>query len=331
MTLLDPIWLLVLLPVAALAIAYVVMQRRRQRYAVRFATLPMLERVVPSRPRWRRHVPAALILLALAVISVAAGRPQLDLRVPYERATVLVAIDTSGSMQAEDVAPSRIDAAKRAAARFVESLPEGFNVGVVSFAGSAAVVAPATSDHAAVAERIRDLRLAGGGTAIGEAVAASTEEVLRVAAAGDGVAGGRSAGAEEEDAGPIPARLVLLSDGDNTSGRSPTEAARAAVDAGMPVSTIAYGTPEGTIMNWDGSTQTVPVNEDTLRELAQATDGRFYSAASDQQLNQVYEDIGSSIGTRVEATEITPFLVVAGLLLALVAAALSLRWFSRLI
>jgi Ca-activated chloride channel homolog len=326
MTFLSPLWLLVLVPIAALAVAYVLVQRRRQRYAVRFATLPMLDRVVPERPRWRRHVPAALVLLGLAAIGLAAGRPQVEVRVPYERATVLVAIDTSGSMQSDDVAPTRIAAAKDAAARFVESMPDGFNVGVVAFAGSAAVIAPASTDHDQVAQRIRDMRLAGGGTAIGEAVQASVDEVLRVAAADDAE---RDDPAGEEEA--IPARLVLLSDGDNTAGRSPEEAARAAERAGMPVSTIAYGTPEGTVTSLDGSTTRVPVDETALRALAAATDGRFYSAESDQQLNRVYDDIGSSIGYRFEPLEITPWLVVAGLLVALLAGALSLRWFSRLI
>lgn len=334
MTFLDPIWLLALIPLAALAIAYAAVQRRRQRYAVRFATLPMLNRVVPKRPRWRRHLPAALVLGALALIGVAAGRPQVDLRVPYEQATVIVAIDTSGSMLAEDVSPTRIDAAKAAAATFVEDLPESFNVGVVSFAGGAQVVAPATTDHAEVAERIRELRLSGGGTAIGEAVYSSAEEVLRVAAQGeDGstAAGPSPTPGGEEQPATIPARLVLLSDGDNTSGRSPDDAVQAAIEADMPVSTIAYGTPTGTLTTATGEVQRVPVNEDLLRRLAQSTDGRFYAAGSDEQLNRVYEDIGSSIGFRTEAVEITPWLVVAGLLIALVAAALSLRWFSRLI
>lgn len=330
MTFLDPIWLLALIPLAALAIAYVLVQRRRQRYAVRFATLPMLDRVVPKRPRWRRHLPAALVLGALAIIGVAAGRPQVDLRVPYEQATVIVAIDTSGSMLAEDVQPTRIAAAKEAAAQFVEELPESFNVGAVSFAGGATVVAPATTDHQEVADRIRDLELSGGGTAIGEAVYSSAQEVLRVAAEGedDGTTGGRSADAAPE---PIPARLVLLSDGDNTSGRDPSQGAQAALEAEMPVSTIAYGTPNGTMVDANGRTTRVPVNEDVLRELSQATDGRFYAAGSDAQLNEVYQDIGSSIGTRIEPVEVTPWLVVLGLLTALIAAALSLRWFSRLI
>lgn len=326
MTFLEPIWLLALVPLALLAVAYVVVQRRRQRYAVRFASLPMLEKVVPKRPRWRRHLPAALVLVALGAIGVAAGRPELALRVPYERATVIVAIDTSGSMIAEDVSPTRIAAAKAAAARFVEQLPDTFQVGAVSFAAGATVIAPASTDHAEVADRIRGLDLADGGTAIGESVYASAEEVLRVAAREEG-SGGRSAGEDVR----IPARLVLLSDGDNTSGRSPEQAAEAAVEADMPVSTIAYGTPEGTIPGPYGQPQTVPVNEDVLRQLSESTGGAFYTADTDQRLDAVYEDIGSSIGYRTENTEITPWLVVAGLLLALAGASLSLRWFSRLI
>jgi Ca-activated chloride channel homolog len=129
MTFLTPIWLLLLLPVAALAAAYVVVLRRRQRYAVRFASLPMLERVVPRRPGWRRHVPATLVLLALTCLGLAVARPEMTLRLPYDRATVMVAIDTSGSMAATDVPPNRLEAAKAAAVAFVDDLPDTVNVG----------------------------------------------------------------------------------------------------------------------------------------------------------------------------------------------------------
>ena len=170
MNFLSPLWLLILLPVAALGLAYVIMQRRRQRYAVRFASLPMLDKVVPRRPGWRRHLPASLVLIALTCLGIAAARPELSLRVPYDRATIMIAIDTSGSMRATDVSPNRLEGAKAAAVAFVDDLPDTVNVGVVSFAGSSAVVAPPSTDHALVQQQIASLQTAGGGTAIGEAV-----------------------------------------------------------------------------------------------------------------------------------------------------------------
>ncbi|WP_275002482.1 VWA domain-containing protein [Promicromonospora iranensis] len=339
MTFTDPLILLALVPVAALALAYVLMQRRRTRYAVRFATLPMLDRVAPARPRWRRHLATGLVLLALGAFATAAAGPEMRLRVPYERATVIVAIDVSGSMEARDVPPDRLTAAKEAAVQFVRELPETVQVGVVAFAEDAELVAPVTADRALVENSIQTLR-SDGGTAIGEAVFAAAAEVARQAATSgttsdDGSASTNGAdpapGAEEDPAAePIPARLVLLSDGFNTAGRSPTDSVQAALDAQMPVSTIAYGTPSGVIGNGIRS-QSAPADDNTLRMLAEETEGHFYRAESGAELDQVYEDIGSAIGWRTETTLVTTPLVLLGLALAITATALSLRWFSRLV
>ena len=316
MTFLSPWWLLILVPVAVLAAAYVIIQRRRHRYAVRFASLPMLDKVVPRRPGWRRHLPATLVLLALTGLGLAAARPELAIRVPYDRAMVMVAIDTSGSMAATDVAPTRLEAAKAAAVAFVEELPDTVNVGVVSFSGGSTVAATPTTDHDQVQDQIGALEISGGGTAIGESVFSSLQQVERM-----------SVDAEGE---PVPARVVVLSDGTNTAGRSPDLAAAAASEAGLPVSTIAYGTPDGVITSSRGVTP-VPVDGKTLAELAEATGGTAYSAESGEELRNVYSDIGSAIGWRVEEREITPYLASLALLLSVGAAALSLRWFSRLI
>jgi len=343
MTFTSPLILLALLPVAALAVAYLVLQRRRTRYAVRFATLPMLDRVAPTRPRWRRHLATALVLLALAAFATAAAGPQMQLRVPYERATVIVAIDVSGSMEAQDVPPDRMTAAKEAAVQFVRDLPETVQVGVVAFSRDADLVAPVTADRVLVENAINALE-PGGGTAIGEAVFASAEEVVRQAVANsessdgataapggsDGSNGSADSDGEVPPAEPIPARLVLLSDGANTVGRSPADAVPTALDAQMPVSSIAFGTPEGVIGN-GFRTQSTPADDETLRLLADETGGHFYSAESGAELDQVYEDIGSAIGWRTETTLVTTPLVLLGLALAITATALSLRWFSRLV
>lgn len=336
MTFLSPWWLLLVIPVLALLVAYVVAQRRRQRYAVRFASLPMLDSVAPHRPGWRRHAPATAFVLALSTLALAAARPEMDIRVPHERATVIVAIDVSRSMEATDVAPNRLDAARAAAAIFVEGLPDTFNVGVVTFSGTTAVLSEPTTDHAAVIARLQTLSLADS-TAIGEAVFTSLDQVAAMAARGDDP-GGPSGGAtpdgeaeegEEGEEVDVPARIVLLSDGSNTKGREPAEAAVAATEAGVPVSTIAYGTAAGVIEN-QGRTIPVPVDEETLAELADTTGGQAYTAASGDELTAVYEDIGSSIGWRTEPRELTPYLAAFALLLMTVGGAMSLRWFARL-
>lgn len=318
MTFHSPLMLLALIPVAALAIGYLIMQRRRQRYAVRFAALPMLDRLAPKRPAWRRHVAGGLVLLALSALGLAAARPEANIRVPQERATVILAIDASGSMQADDVPPNRLEAAKAAAAQFVEDLPEQYNVGVVQFAGSASVVAAPSQDHLAAEQRIRQIRGAGGGTAIGESVFTALDEVERLAQ-------------ESPDTlESVPARLVILSDGDNTAGRSPEASAAAAREAGIPVSTISYGSDGGSIPSQRGRTQ-VPVDDQTLRQMAEATDGQHYRAENNAELREVYQDIGSSIGWTTRPVELTPYLALAGLVVVCTAGALSLRWFSRII
>nr|BFF18016.1 hypothetical protein GCM10025730_15370 [Promicromonospora thailandica] len=210
-------------------------------------------------------------------------------------------------------------------------------VGAVAFAEGASLVAPVSDDRALVERAIASLE-ADGGTAIGEAVFTSAEEVVRQASAAPSDASGSpgsssSAGTADDDAEvaePVPARLVLLSDGHNTAGRSPAESVQAALDAEMPVSTIAYGTPSGTIGN-GVRTQSAPADAASLRMLAERTGGHFYSAESVAELDQVYEDIGSAVGWRTETTSVTTPLILLGLGLAVVATALSLRWFSRLV
>ena len=321
------------MPVLALLVAYVVAQRRRQRYAVRFASLPMLDSVAPDRPGWRRHAPAAAFVLALSTLALATARPEMDIRVPHEQATVIVAIDVSRSMEATDVAPNRLDAARGAAATFVDGLPDTFNVGVVTFSGTTAVLAEPTTDHAAVIARLDSLTLADS-TAIGEAVFTSLDQLAAMAARGDdpGAAGaddGQGGAAGEGGEIEVPARIVLLSDGSNTKGREPAEAAVAATEAGVPVSTIAYGTASGVIES-QGRTIPVPVDEETLADLADSTGGQAYTAATGDELTAVYEDIGSSIGWRTEPRELAPYFAGLALLLMTVGGIMSLRWFARL-
>jgi Ca-activated chloride channel family protein len=319
MTFLEPdrLWLLVV--VALLALLYLVAQRRRRRYAVRFAALPLLERVAPRGPGWRRHAPAiAFLLMAMALVTGFA-RPEAEVRVPREEATVIVTLDVSTSMRAEDVPPNRFEVAREAARDFVDLLPEGFNVGIVAFAQSVKVAVPPTTDRVLIDQALDDLTLQGG-TAIGDAITASVKSVRPV-----------SSDSEMTTKKPKlpPARVVLLSDGANSAG-SPVEAGiETAVGAGISVSTIAYGTPEG-IVPLQGRILRVPVDEAALRLIADKTGGVAYKAVSKDELEEVYADLGSSIGYRTERREVTSWFLGAGLLAALLAAAGSLAWFSRL-
>lgn len=310
------LWLLA--GVLAVAAGYLVMQRRRSRYAVRFTNLRLLDRVAPNRPAWRRHVPASLFLAMLALLVLGFARPSAEVRVPRERATVMLAVDVSTSMLATDVDPDRLAAAKTAAHKFTDALPDEFNVGLVAFAGSAAVLVPPGTDRSALHLGIG--RLAEGstgvqGTAIGEAISTSLEAVRTL----DSQASQK----------PPPARIVLLSDGANTSGRDPLTAATEAVKLGVPVHTISFGTPAGYI-DRGGRPIRVPVDGQTLRAVAEQTGGEFHEAGTSAELRAVYEDIGTSVGYRTEKQDVSARFIGVGLLLAMAAAAGSMVWFSRL-
>jgi Ca-activated chloride channel family protein len=311
---LQPWWLVSALPVLVVAGAYGWRHVRRTALAVRFSDARLLRAVAPNGWGWRRHVAATSLLLAMLALVTAMARPSIDAKVPLERATIVLAIDVSLSMQATDVAPTRIDAARDAAKTFVGELPATYNLGLVSFAGTATVLVSPSKDRDQVIAAIDGLRL-GEATATGEAVFTSLDAIRTVPA--DGAAG------------PPPGRILLLSDGYRTYGRPTEEAAQAASEANVPVSTIAFGTDAGTI-DIGGVTQSVAVNRPALAALAETTRGKFYEAASRDELRQVYEDMGSSIGYRRVPREIWAWSAGAGLVFALAAAGLSLLWTSRL-
>jgi Ca-activated chloride channel family protein len=311
---LAPWWLLTVLPVMLTAAAYVFRQFRRRQYAMRFTNVDLLRTLAPRGLGWRRHFSALAFLLSLLGLSLAIARPSVDQKEPLERATVILAIDVSLSMEADDVAPTRIEAAQEAAKSFVKELPATYNLGLVSFAKSANVLVSPTKDRDQVLAGIDGLQLAEA-TATGEAVFTSLDAIKSVPA--DGAAGAP------------PARIVLLSDGYRTSGRSIEEAETAASQANVPVSTIAFGTDQG-VVDIRGALQRVPVDRVSLQELADKTKGYYYEAASVSELKKVYEDMGSSIGHRVQSREVTQWYAGAALLFGLCAAAMSLLWTSRL-
>jgi Ca-activated chloride channel homolog len=313
------------LAVVALAlIAYLVAQRRRRRYVVRFTNLDLLENVVAASPRWRRHLPAALGLLALTALVVGMARPQVAVAVPREEATVILTMDSSGSMMATDVAPDRMTAAREAASSFVENLPDGFRVGVVSFSDQADIVVPPTDDRDEALRGLSTLE-ADNGTALGDAIARSVD--LGVSSLEEELA--------EAAEGESPVVILLLSDGANTTGDyEPLEAAEKAEEAGVPVYTVALGTDEGTVQGPDGfgGTRTIRVPPDpaTLAAVAEQTGGTFFEAADGDALRSVYDEIGSQVGVEEEQRELTVVFTAAGAVLLLLGGALSTLWFGRI-
>ena len=318
MTFQAPLWLLALLGVAALVGYYVLVQRRRKAYAARFTNVALLGSIMPKRPGWRRHAAFGVLALGLATLVVSLAVPSTVVRVPREKATVVMAVDVSLSMQATDIAPDRFRAMQTAAKEFIDVLPERINLGLVSFAGTATTVVPPTTDRLQVANAIDNLDLAES-TAIGEAIFTSLTAVENFQST-----------VETRGEEPPPARIVLLSDGTNTVGRENTQAIDAARAAGVPVSTIAFGTDYGTL-DLDGEIVPVPVDRAALEKIADETGGSYSQAVSLEELEQVYADLGSQIGYTDEPKDISPWFVRSGLAVALLGVVLSLLWTNRLV
>ncbi|MFC9360205.1 VWA domain-containing protein [Rhodococcus sp. NPDC057014] len=313
----SPWWLLFLLVVGALVAGYVWVQRQRQKHTLRFTNYALLEKVAPSRPGRSRHIPALLMVLALVFFSVALAGPTEDKRVPRNRATVILVIDVSLSMKATDVEPTRLAAAQDAAKSFADGLTPGINLGLVAFAGTASVLVSPTTNREATKVAIDNLQLSER-TATGEAIFTSLQSIDTLAA----VLGG-------SDQAP-PARIVLLSDGKQTVPENPDDprggftAARQAKDKDVPISTISFGTSYGKVEIEDERIP-VPVDDPSLREIANLSGGSFFTASSLEELRDVYDTLEEQIGfetTRGDASR--PWLVLgvlsatAGLILALV-------------
>jgi Ca-activated chloride channel family protein len=313
-TFLAPGRLLWLLGVVALATAYFVLQRRRRAHPVRFSNLALIDQVAPRESRWRRHIPAAAFLATLALLVTGFARPTAEMEVAQDRATIVVAIDSSGSMRAKDIAPDRFEAAKAAARQFVSGLPPRFNVALVSFARSANVAVPPTTDRDLVRRGIDGLQVAGG-TAVGEAIFTSLEAIAQLD--------------ERAEEVPPPSAIVLLGDGAQTEGRPAEAAARAAAEAGVPVHTVAYGTADGVLPSRTGPAP-VPVDGGLLRSIAEISGGGYYEAASAEQIRQVYNDIGTSVSYRTEQQDVSSWFIGAALLAASAAAGAAVLWFPRL-
>jgi Ca-activated chloride channel homolog len=317
---------LALIPLAAAS--YALAQRARRRYAVRFTNLDLLENVVTGRPGWRRQLPPLLFLLALAALVLALAQPQVYDRKPREQATVMLTTDSSGSMQASDVRPTRLAAARAAAKRFVVGLPRPFRLGVVSFNNIPKLLVPPTSDRTVVNSTLDGLQ-AKGGTAIGSAIETSLtglRPLLKTPKPGQG--------ATKRARKAPPAVVVLLSDGYSTTGPDPLEVAQQAKKLHVPINTVALGTEEATVTLTDrlGVSQTVrvPPDRETLRRIAQITGGEYFDAPDAKKLGNVYKSLGSSIGYVKVKRDVTQGFAGAGLGLMLLGGVLSLFWFGRL-
>jgi Ca-activated chloride channel homolog len=313
-----PLVLLALLVVPLLVVAYVLRERGRTSYAAGFATPALLPNMVDRAPGLRRHIPLILLLLGFTAIVVGIARPHATVSVKREEATVVLAVDTSRSMKAKDVAPTRLDAARNAARAFLDKVPRKFRVGVVSFATRAQVGVPPTEDRSLVEDSLDSLK-PGEGTAIGDAVALSAR-----------LGQGRQSG----DGSAPPRSVLLISDGTRDGGAvDPQAAARRAKQQKVPVYTVLVGTPTGVVEETlpGGFRQIirVPPSPDTLQQIAQLSGGEFFTATDADGLNRVYEELGSRLGKRKESREIGDYFAGGAAAFLLAGGALSALWFRR--
>jgi Ca-activated chloride channel homolog len=314
-----PIALLVLIVVPLAAAAYLAFDRRRQTHAARFATPALYPNVVARSPGRLRHVPVIVLLGALTVLLTGFARPHATLSVKREEATVMLALDVSRSMTATDVRPSRLAAAQAAARRFLEEVPDSYQVGVVTFASRANVAAAPTEDRDFASAALSQAR-SGEGTALSEAVVLSLRAAGRV---------------QTPDGERPPASILLISDGAQTVGRvTPLQAAQRARTAGTPVFTVALGTPDGVVERklTGGFTERIRVPPDpaSLQRVAKASGGEFFAALDEEDLRRVYDELGSRIGKRDKSSEVTVAFAGGGMFLLLAAGALSTLLFRRL-
>ncbi|WP_370949299.1 VWA domain-containing protein [Amycolatopsis sp. cg5] len=307
-----PWWFLMLLAVIAVAVGYVVSQRVRRKRTLRFANLELLEKVAPRSQGWVRHVPAVLIVLSLLVLTVALAGPTAEQKVPRNRATVMLVVDVSLSMEATDVSPNRLKAAQDAATDFAEKLTPGVNLGLISFAGTATVLVAPTTDRRGVVNGIKNLKLAQS-TATGEGIFAALQSIESFSAVVGGVDG------------PPPARIVLMSDGKQTvpedlyAPRGAYTASQAAKQAQIPISSISFGTSHGTV-EIEGKTVGVEVDDQSLKEVAKLSGGEFYKAATAEEIKRVYADLGEQIGYELKNTDASRPWAIVGTLLLMIAA-----------
>lgn len=313
MSLANPIWLLLLIAIPVLVLLQLAATRRRNRYAVRFTATSTLAGLIPKRAPWRRWVPVVLLLGALAGLSVSMAKPERTVAVPIEKASVMLVMDTSNSMIAEDVDPTRLDAAKKAANTFIDAVPNGLELGGVAYStGPYNVVAPST-DKSDVRGLIDSLQ-PDGATATGDALQAALDTLAQQ---------------KGTDGKQAPAAIILLSDGQTTAGRDPLGVAENAKKAHVPIYTVALGTEQGTIPGPGGSTVPVPPDPETLKKIADITGAQSYSVDDAQVLDSVYQRLGSRIGSRKETREMSAGFAAIGAILLAAGLTAAVKWAPR--
>lgn len=341
----EALWLLVLLPL--LVAAYFWLLARRKKFALRFASLGLVKEAIGGGARWRRHLPPLLFLLALALMMLAVARPMATVTLPTQQETIILAMDVSGSMRAKDVEPNRLEASQNAARAFVAQLPPNTRIGVVAFAGTASLVQPPTLSREDVLAAIDRFHLQRG-TATGSAILVSLDALFpdqRIDVSGviygdESRHKGRSldeAGkAEPKEFTPVPpgsyasAAVILLTDGQRTTGPDPLKAARMAADRGVRVYTVGVGTLEGEVIGFEGWSFRARLDEETLKKVASMTLGEYFHAGSALDLKKVYETLNSRLVFEKKQTEVTALFAAAAALLSLAAAGLSMLWFNRI-
>lgn len=337
----DALWSLALIPF--LVGAYVWMLKRRKREALQYSNLGLVRQAV-GRSTWRRHVPAALFLGALAVMLLAAARPAAVVTLPSEHETVILAIDVSGSMRADDVKPTRLAAAQAAARAFINDTGRRTRIGLVAFAGSAALVQPPTANREELFAAIDQLQLQNA-TAIGLGILASLKAIfpdqefelespgLRSAAAGGSI----RRNPRKEAPRPVPpgsnknAVVILLTDGQTTTGPDPIDAARLAAARGVRIFTVGVGTPDGQILTGEGWSIRVRLDEAALKVIADLTRAEYFFAGNAPDLKKIYEGLKSKLVLEKRETEITALFAALAAALSILAAGLSLAWFNRVL
>lgn len=348
MSFIWPFMLFLLLLIPLLVIVYVLLQRRRQKYALRYASLSLVKEALGRGPGWRRHVPPAIFLLALTAMIIALARPEAETLVPSAEGTIILAIDVSGSMIATDLNPNRLEAAKAAARAFVDKQPDTVQVAVVSFSDNAFVVQPPTDDKDALLAAINRLQWQRG-TAIGRGLVASLEAIaektgqggeinLQVLSGNGNSSGSGSGGSGSAEPPPTPmpkgqyqnAIVVLLTDGENNQWPEPVDIAQIAADRGIRVYTVGIGSEEGAIVRIQGRAIRTRLDEQTLQTIAEMTDGQYFNAQTETDLVKVYENLSTNLVLKTDKTEITAYVTGIAVLLSLLAGALSLLWFNRL-
>jgi Ca-activated chloride channel family protein len=352
MTFLWPefLWLLALVPL--LVAAYALILRRKRKTALRYASLTMVREAMGAGPRFRRHVPPLLFLVALIVMITAVARPAAVVRLPSQHETIILALDVSGSMRAKDVEPDRITAAQNAAKTFINEQPRSTRIGIVAFAGTASLVQPPTQSREDLHAAIERLQLQRA-TAIGSGILVSLKAIFpdvdfdlratnpRLNPAGSPGKAGPLAGPLATPPGekpkPVPpgsyksAAIILLTDGQATTGPDPIEAARMAAERGVRVYTVGVGTPNGEILVGEGWSMRVRLDEETLKQIANLTSAEYFYAGTAVDLKKIYQSLNSRFVLEKKETEITALFAALAALTVLLSAALSLAWFNRIL